>query len=110
MRQYELPEDTKRLILDFSKRFNIPCESSNSKGYGIPSYTRDAMKRFIRHYLIRSSDEITDEQINHVVSLGITQSLQQQITKRTRHSEAIVDHKHSIISEFQRSIIDSLLE
>lgn len=77
MRQYELPERTKTIILDFSKHFNIPCKSTNSKGYGIPSYVREAMKRFIKRYLVRSSDEVTDEQINHVVALGITQSLQQ---------------------------------
>ena len=75
MRQYELPDSTRQLILDFSKRFSIPSQNNNSKGYGIPSYVRDAMKKFVKHYLVRPSDNITDEQISHIVSLGITQSL-----------------------------------
>lgn len=111
IRQCELPPRARRLIIDFSKTAVITNGCLNSKGAGIPNYVRKIFSTFILQRLQKSSFRAEPAEIQLVVASCISQSLQQEISKKAAQAKAVLDRKSrgkpsaAVLKEFKHGLL-----
>lgn len=103
--QYKLPGEVEALILDFSESYYMINGKKNSKGSGVQALVKEIMREALDCIVRMAGTQLDTDRADYLISLCVTQALQQKITKRQKKIEGKPGPGPMAIKEFKDELI-----